>query len=82
MKFFVELRLKASSRNKAMDAFELRGPNRNPRVALRGAWVATGSDLVFAVVESDDESMVEQAARSWSDVSSFTIHAVVEIEQF
>jgi hypothetical protein len=82
MKFIVEFRLKPGSRNKAVDAFDLRGPNRNPGVSLHAAWVGTNSDVVFALGESEDESLVRQACSSWAEVDDFIIHPVIEIEQF
>jgi len=82
MKFMVELVLKPGSTYRAMDAFELRGPNQNPGVALRSAWVGIRSELVFALVESDDEELVRNASRTWADVGDCKINPVVEIEQF
>lgn len=82
MKFIVEFRLKPGSKNRAMDAFQQRGPNRNPGVSLRAAWVGTSSDVVFALGESDDESLFRQACASWGEVDDFVVHPVVEIEQF
>ncbi|HEY2894660.1 MAG TPA: DUF3303 family protein [Pirellulales bacterium] len=82
MKFIVEMVLKPGSTYRAMDAFELRGPNRNPGVALRGAWVGIRSELVFALVESEDEALVREASRAWADVGEYKINPVVEIEQF
>jgi hypothetical protein len=82
MKYIVEMRLRPGSKNRAIDAFELRGPNRSPGVALRGAWVGVGSEIVFALVESDEERLVREASHSWEDVGDSVIHPVVEIEQF
>jgi hypothetical protein len=82
MKFMVELVLKPGSTYRAMDAFELRGPNRNPGVVFRGAWVGIRSELVFALVESEDEALVREASRAWADVGEYKINPVVEIEQF
>lgn len=82
MKFMVELQLRSGSTYRAMDAFEERGPNRNAGVSLRGAWVGTRSEVVFALVESEDESLVRDASSAWADVGVYTINPVVEIEQF
>lgn len=82
MKFMVEFRLRPGSKNSVVDAFEQRGPNRNPGVTLLGAWVGTRRDLVFALGESDDESLIRQACLSWDDQGDFEIYPVVEIEQF
>src|SRR6266550_5458735 len=53
MKFMVEFSVKPGDKNKAAQAFEQRGPNRNPGVAFRGAWIGQNADVVFALVESD-----------------------------
>ena len=82
MKFIVELRLKPGSTNLAIDAFELRGPNRAAGVSFRAAWVSVGSEIVFALVESAEERLVQDACHSWAEVGASVIYPVVEIEQF
>jgi hypothetical protein len=82
MKYIVELRLKAGSTYRAIEAFEQRGPNRSAGVSFRGAWVGTRSEVIFALVESDEESLVRDASAAWADVGEFNINPVVEIEQF
>lgn len=82
MEFIVELRLKPGSTRRAIEAFEERGPNRTPGVALRGAWVETPKELIFALVESKDEALVLEASRAWADVGDCQIHPVVDIDQF
>ena len=82
MKFMVELQVKPGSKNKALDVFDERGPNRNPGVALRGAWIANHADVVFALVESREEALVASAAQSWDQISEYRIVSVVDIEQF
>ena len=82
MKYMVELRLKSGVKNKALEAFEQRGPNRTPGVMLRGAWVADRKDLVFALLESADEALIAQAASSWSEFGDSQITSVHDIEQF
>ena len=82
MKFMVELKLIPGSTRQAVEAFEQRGPNRSPGVAMRGAWVGTGEDFIFALVESDDESLVLKASQAWADVGDCEIHPVIDIEQF
>lgn len=81
MKFIVEFQLQPGSKNRALDAFEEFGPNRQPGVEFRGAWIATRSDLIFALVESGEESIVSQACQFWTKNGSFAIHPVVDIEQ-
>ena len=82
MKFIVELQIKAGDKNKAVQAFEQRGPNRNPGVALKGAWVGRSDDVAFVLVESADESLVIAAAKSWSEIGDFRITQVIDLEQF
>jgi hypothetical protein len=81
MKFMVELNLAPGSKNKSLALFEERGPNRNPGVALRGAWASARSDMVFALVESDEESFVAKAATSWTAPGNYKITPVHDIEQ-
>jgi hypothetical protein len=71
MKFLVQLQVKPECRNKAMEAFELRGPNRNPGVTLKQAWVDTRSHIVFALAESADEASVEKAGQSWAEFGDY-----------
>lgn len=82
MKFIVEFRLKTGNKNQALAAFEERGPNRSPGVIFRGAWIGTRSDVIFALVESADEALVSQAARSWKEDVDFEVTEVLDIEQF
>ncbi len=82
MKFMVEFRLKPGSQRQIVEAFELRGPNRNPGVSFRGAWVGTRSDVIFALGESTDEALIVQACQSWDEEGAYTIYPVVDIEQF
>jgi Domain of unknown function (DUF3303) len=82
MKFMVEFSVKSGDKNKAVQAFEQRGPNRNPGVTLQGAWIGKNTDVVFALVESADESLVTSAAKSWTETGSFRITPVIDLEQF
>ena len=43
MKFMVQFQLRPETKNKALEAFEQRGPNRNPDVTLRELWVGTST---------------------------------------
>jgi Domain of unknown function (DUF3303) len=81
MKFIVEFQLKPGSKNAAIAAFEQRGPNRNPGVALRDAWFGSESDVVFVLVESEELSLVEKAGRSWAEFGSFQIFPVIDVQQ-
>ena len=82
MKFMVEFSVRPGNKNKAVQAFEQRGPNRNPGVTFRGAWIGKNADVVFALVESDDESLVTSAAKSWTELGDFRVTPVIDVEQF
>jgi Protein of unknown function (DUF3303) len=82
MKYMVEFSVKSGNKNKAVQAFEQRGPNRNPGVTFRGAWIGKNSDVVFVLVESADESLVTSAAKSWAELGDFRITQVIDVEQF
>jgi Protein of unknown function (DUF3303) len=81
MKFLVELRFKPGGKDKAFETFELRGPNRHPGVTFRGAWVATQSEVAYALVESEDEAQVAKAAQSWVEQGDYRITQVHDVEQ-
>ena len=82
MKFMIEFRLKPGSKNKAVEAFEKRGPNRSPGVTFRQAWVATSDDVVFVLAEGTDEAHVTAAAQAWSEHGQSQIFRVIDVEQF
>jgi hypothetical protein len=44
--------------------------------------VGKQSDVVFALVESADESLVTDAAKSWSESGNFRVTPVIDLEQF
>ena len=82
MKFMVEFSIRPGNKNKAAQAFEQRGPNRDPGVTFHGAWVGKHADVVFALVESADESLVTSAAKSWTELGDFRVTPVIDVEQF
>lgn len=82
MRFMVEFQLQPGARNKAVEAFEQRGPNRNPGVAFVGAWIARREDVAFVLVDAQDEALVANAAKSWSQVGEAKIHPVVDVQQY
>lgn len=82
MKFLVEFRLKPGERDAIFQAFEQRGPNRNPGVRFEGAWIARNSEIAFALVEGLDEAHVAKAAESWSQFGQSTIHSVIDVQQY
>lgn len=82
MQFLVEFHLKSGSKNQVVDAFEKRGPNRNPGVVFRGAWIGTRSDIAFVLCESESEALVEKVCESFQEHGSGKIHAVVDVENF
>jgi Domain of unknown function (DUF3303) len=82
MKFMIEFPVKPGNKNRVAEAFEQRGPNRSPGVTFRGAWIGKNSDVVFALVESADESLVTSAAKTWTETGNFRITPVIDLEQF
>ena len=82
MKFMVEFSIQPGNKDNAVQAFEQRGPNRNPGVTFQGAWIGKNADVVFALVESDDESLVTSAAKSWTELGDFRVTPVIDVEQF
>lgn len=82
MKFMVQFRLKPGVKNKAIEYFESRGPNRNAGVTLQNAWIGTDSDIVFVLVESPDAAHVAAAGQTWSEFGSHEIFPVLDIQQY
>ncbi len=82
MKFMIEFPVKPGNKNRVVEAFEQRGPNRSPGVTFQGAWIGRDSDVVFALVESADESLVISAAKSWTETGKFRVTPVIDLEQF
>jgi hypothetical protein len=80
--FIVEFRLKPGSKNKILEEFEKRGPNRNPGIALRSAWVGKQADVIFAIVDSTNDDAVTRACESWSESGEYIINPVINIEQY
>ena len=82
MKFMVEFAVRPGNRNNAVQNFEQRGPNRSPGITFHGAWVGKQTDVIFALVEGADESLVTSAAKTWSETGDFRITPVIDIESF
>lgn len=82
MKCMVEFHLKPGSKEAALQMFEQRGPNRDPGVTLRNAWIGTRSDVVFVLIESTSETLVAQATEAWRQHGDYKIHPVLDIEQY
>jgi hypothetical protein len=82
MKFIVECQIQAGKKNRAIELFEQRGPNRNPGVSFRGAWIGAQADIAFVLVESPDEEAVKGAINTWSEIGNFRITQVIDVEQF
>lgn len=81
MKYMVELKLRAGGKDKLLEAFDMRGPNRYPGVTFRDAWIDTRSEIVFVLSESSEESLVAKACESWLEHGDYTIHPVIDIDQ-
>ena len=82
MTFMVQFTVKPGNKNKVVELFEQRGPSRNPGVTFRGGWIAAHADVVFVLVDSAEESLVSNAAKSWSEVGDFHITEVIDFEKF
>jgi hypothetical protein len=82
MKYIVEFRVQPGNKNKAFEAFEQRGPSRNPGVAFRGAWIGKHEDVIFVLAESSDEALVREAAKTWSESGDFRLTEVIDVEQY
>jgi hypothetical protein len=82
MKFIVQFQLKPGSKQAVVETFERVGPNRNPGVSFRGAWIGSRTDLAFVLVESDDEGLVAKVSEAWREFGEPTIHPVIDVEQF
>jgi hypothetical protein len=82
MKAMVEFHLKPGSKQKAIELFEQRGPNRGAGVTLRGAWIGTRSDVVFVLIEGTSEAQIVEASEAWNTHGESTIHPVLDVEQY
>ena len=82
MKFMVEFRCLPGQKDKAVAAFEERGPNRYPGVNLENAWIGTKTDAVFALIESENESHVAAAGKFWQQFGQLHIHPVTDVQQY
>ena len=83
MKFMVEFQLKPGRRNKAVEYFELRGPNRNPGVTLQGC-VDRHARRRRRLCSSKARTnrCVASAGQAWSEFGDYEIHPVIDIEQY
>ena len=82
MLFMVEFQLKPGSKNAAVEAFEARGPNRNPGLKFVGAWVGSKSDIGFVLVESADEKFIVEAGQDWPELGDYKIHPVIDVQHY
>jgi hypothetical protein len=82
MKFLVQFKLKPGAKNKAVEAFEQRGPSRNPGVTFAGAWIGRAEDVAFVLVDAQDEALVQQVAASWAHFGEPQIHAVIDVQHY
>jgi hypothetical protein len=81
MKYMVEFPFPADQREPILRRFEERGPNRNPGVKFRDAWIGERDHVIYVLVESDDIAAVESACCSWADMGPAKITPVVGVEQ-
>jgi hypothetical protein len=82
MKFMVQFQLKPGVKQKAVQAFELRGPSRNQGVTFVNAWIGNQSDMVYVLAESAEESLVAKVAEGWSEYGTYRIESVIGVEEF
>jgi hypothetical protein len=82
MKYMAKVQLQPGTKNTVMETFERIGPNRNPGVAFRGAWLGTQADVVFVLVESDDDAAVDRAIQNWNPPGQLELHPVVDVDQY
>ena len=82
MKFFVQFKLKPGNKQKVLELFELRGPNRNPSVTLKGAWIGKKEEVIYVLAESEDETILENAAQEWGQFGEYQITPVIDLEQY
>ena len=81
MKYMVQFQFKLESKAEALETFEQFGPNRNPGVTFRSAWIGSNRGVAFVIVESASEELVAKAAESWRTQGEFSIYPVIDIEQ-
>lgn len=82
MLYMLCIQLHPGTKDQVIEKFELRGPNRSPGVTYRGAWIGAHDDSVFVLVESAEQSLIDQAIASWGDFGTFEIHPVNDVENY
>lgn len=82
MKYMVQFRLQPGVKNAVVEYFELRGPNRHPGVKFLGAWIGKEADVVFALVEGDNQEHLEAAGESWGQFGEVEVYPVTDVEQY
>lgn len=82
MKYMVTIRLQPGTKQAVMESFEQIGPNRNPGVTYRGAWVGAQADVVYVLVESDDAALVDRAIQNWNPPGELETHPVIDVDQY
>ena len=82
MKFFVEFELKPGNKEKLVEAFELRGPNRNPGVTFLGAWIGKNEEVIFVLAESPNDELLAKAAQSWGQYGDYQITPVIALDEY
>ena len=82
MKFFVEFELKPGNKEKVMEAFELRGPNRNPGVTLLGVWIGKSEEVIYVLAESPHDELLAKAAQTWGRFGDYQITPVIALDEY
>lgn len=82
MQYMVKFQLQPGTKNKAVELFELRGPNRNSGVKFLGAWIGKDAEVVFALVETDSEQHLAAAGDAWRPFGEFEVFPVIDVERY
>jgi hypothetical protein len=82
MKFFIEFQLKPGNKKKVMELFEQQGPNRNPGVSLRGAWIGKNEEVIFVLAEAADEELLAKAGQVWRSYGDYEVTPVIDLDQY
>ena len=82
MKYLVHFRLKPDLKNKAVEFFEARGPNRHLGVSFLGAWIGKEEDVAFVLLDSDSEDHLAATGKTWGQFGTYEATPVVDIQHY
>ncbi|MGH8382999.1 DUF3303 domain-containing protein [Pseudomonas sp.] len=81
MLFIIHWTITPENRNAAMARFIQTGGAPPPNLKVHGRWHAVGQLQGFAVVESDDLTLVLKWALEWSDLMTLQVYPAMTDEQ-